>query len=469
MNRTFWKRYVGDRAFYHGLFLLIFPMMIQQGITNLVNLLDNLMVGSLGTAPMSGVAIVNQLFFVYTMTLFGMNSGVSIFGAQFYGSGDFKGMRSATRLKLVCSVVITVAFTLGLIAFGPQLIGLFLHETANDAASMALTMESAVAYLKILLWGFPPFMMVMIYSGTLREAGDTMTAMIAGVVAIVVNLTGNYLLIFGNFGFPEMGAAGAALATVLSRWVEMSILMLYAHKNETKFPFFHDLYKSMHIPMDLCKKVAITGSPLFLNEILWSAGTTFVNQNYSLRGLTAVAASNITQTCWQLFTVVMFAMGGAIAIRVGQQLGAGEIQLAKDTNNKMMFFNLIMHLLVGGLLVMSAPWIPHLYNTEPAVRDLACQMLIVAGAALPIHAYIHGAYFTIRSGGKTIVTFLFDCGFTWVASVPISFVLARYTTLPMAAIYAAVQFADAIKLFAAVPMLRSGFWANNVVKDLAEK
>ena len=468
MNRTFWKRYVGDRSFYQGLFVLIFPMIVQQGITNLVNLLDNLMVGSLGTAPMSGVAIVNQLFFVYNMTLFGMNSGVSIFGAQFYGSGDYKGMRNATRLKLVTSVVITVGFIAGLTAFGPQLIGLFLHETANDAASMALTMENAVDYLKILLWGFPPFMMVMVYSGTLREAGDTVTAMIAGVVAIIVNLTGNYLLIFGHFGFPQMGAAGAALATVISRWVEMTILMVYAHKNEAKFPFFAGVYKSMRVPLDLCKKVAITGSPLILNEILWSAGTTFVNQNYSLRGLTAVAASNITQTCWQLFTIIMFAMGGGIAIRVGQQLGAGDIEQAKDTDNKMMFFNLVMHILIGGLLVVTAPWIPHLYNTEPAVRDLASQMLMVAGAALPIHAYIHGAYFTIRSGGKTVITFLFDCGFTWVASVPISFVLARYTDLPMVAIYAAVQFADAIKLFAAVPMLRSGFWAKNVVNELEE-
>lgn len=468
MNRKFLKRYVGDWNFYRSLMILIFPMIIQQGVTSFVNLLDNLMVGNLGTAPMSGVAIVNQLFFVYSVSLFGMNSGVSIFGAQFYGCGDYKGVRNATRLKLLSSAVVTVVSIVVLVMFGPQLIGLFLHESATDTADMALTMESAMSYLRILLWGFPPFMMVMAYSGTLREAGHTVTSMVAGVVAVFVNLIGNYLLIYGHFGFPQMGAAGAALATVISRWVEMTILMLYAHRNEDKFPFFKGLYKSAYVPLDLWKKVAVTGSPLILNEILWSAGTTFVNQNYSLRGLTAVAANNITSTCWQLFCVIMFSMGGAIAILVGQQLGAGEIEKAKDTDRKLMFFNVALHVVIGGLLILFAPMIPHLYNTEPAVRELARQQLIIAGIALPMNAFTHGAYFTIRSGGKTMITFLFDCCYTWVISVPISFVLARYTALPMIAIYAAVQFADAIKLIIAVPMLRSGFWANNVVSEFEE-
>lgn len=468
MKNKFLKRYVGDWNFYRSLMVLIFPMIIQQGVTSFVNLLDNLMVGNLGTAPMSGVAIVNQLFFVYNMALFGMNSGVSIFGAQFYGRGDYKGVRNATRLKLLSSALVTAIAIIVLMLFGPQLIGLFLHETATDTTDMALTLESAMSYLRILLWGFPPFMMVMAYSGTLREAGQTVTSMVAGVVAVIVNLVGNYLLIFGHMGFPQMGAAGAALATVISRWVEMTILVVYAHKNEDKFPFFKGLYKSARVPLDLWKKVAITGSPLIINEILWSAGTTFVNQNYSLRGLNAVAANNITSTCWQLFCVIMFAMGGAIAILVGQQLGAGEIEKAKDTDRKLMFFNVSLHVLIGGLLILFAPMIPYLYNTEPAVRELARQQLIVAGLVLPMNAFTHGAYFTIRSGGKTMITFLFDCGYTWVVSVPISFILARYTALPMVAIYAAVQLADVIKIFVAVPMLSSGFWANNVVSEFEE-
>ena len=465
MKSNFLKRYVGDRTFYKTLLVLIIPMVVQQGITNFVSLLDNLMVGALGTEMMSGVAIVNQLFFVYNISLFGILSGVSIFGAQFYGMGDHNGMRHATRLKLYCGVVGTVFAIVLLLSCGPELVGLFLNRENNTAAALAATLEGAMSYLRVIVWGFPPFMVVMVYAGTLREAGETFVAMVAGLAAVTVNLTGNYLLIFGHFGFPRMGAAGAALATVLSRWVEMTILVVYAHRSTARFPFFSGLYASAHVPLNLMRKVLITGSPLMANELLWSLGTTFVNQNYSTRGLVVVAAVNITATCWNLFCVIMFAMGNAVAVLVGQKLGAGCIEEARDTDRKLMAFNLVLHIVIGLLMILAAPVIPQLYNTEPEVRALACRLLMVAGAALPIHAFIHCAYFTIRSGGKTVVTFFFDCVYTWLVPVPLSYVLCRYTALPVVAVYAAVQFSDAFKLLIAVPLLKSGFWAKNVVRQ----
>lgn len=465
MKKSFFKRYIGDRAFYKMLLVLILPMIVQQGITNFASLLDNLMVGGLGTEQMSGVAIVNQLFFVYNLAVFGGLSGVSIFGAQFYGRRDYEGMRHSLRLKLYFGLIITIASIAILYFFGPQLIGLFLSEEANSAAVRADTLGYAMQYLQVIVWGFFPFMMVQIYAGTLRETGETMVPMVAGIIAVLVNLTGNYLLIFGNFGFPRMGAAGAALATVFSRWVEMAIVVAFAHRSTERYPFFAGVYSSPKVPSYLLRKVLITGSPLIANEVLWSLGTTFVNQSYSTRGLSVVAATNITSTCWNLFCVIMFSMGNAVSILVGQRLGAGRIEEAKDIDRKLLAFNTVLHIGVGLLLIAAAPMIPELYNTEPEVRQLACKMLMIAGASLPIHAFIHAAYFTIRSGGKTIITFFFDCVYTWTVSVPISFVLCRYTALDITVIYAIVQFIDIVKLFAAVPMLKSGFWANNVVQQ----
>ena len=463
MKKGYWKRFVGDRAFYKMLLLLLLPMIVQQGITNFVSLLDNLMVGSLGTEQMSGVAIVNQLFFVYNLALFGAVSGVSIFGAQFFGLGDNEGMRHTVRLKLYLGAAITVICIALLLLAGPQFIGLFLNKDTNDAAVCAVTLGYAMAYLRVIVWGFFPFMMVQVYAGTLRETGETMVPMIAGVAAVVVNLTGNYLLIFGNGGFPRMGAAGAALATVISRWVEMSIVLVYAHRNTHRYPFFAGVYRSFAVPVALLRKVLVMGSPLMANELLWSLGTTFVNQNYSTRGIVVVAATNITATCWNLFCVIMFSMGNAVSILVGQHLGAGRIEEAKDTDRKLLAFNLVLHIGIGLLLIAASSYIPRLYNTEPAVRELARQLLMVAGASLPIHAFIHAAYFTIRSGGKTVVTFFFDCVYTWIVPVPLSFVLCRYTALPMVAVYTCIQFIDVLKLFIAVPLLRSGFWANNII------
>ena len=192
-----------------------------------------------------------------------------------------------------------------------------------------------------------------------------------------------------------------------------------------------------------------------------------VNQSYSTRGLTVVAATNITNTAWNLFCVIMFAMGNAVSILIGQKLGAGEIEEAKRTDNKLLFFTVALHVFIGVLIALCAPFIPLIYNTEPAVRTLTTQLLLVAGAALPLQAFAHVTYFTIRSGGKTFITFLFDCLYTWVVPLPIAFCLCRFTDLPVVWVYFCVQFADIVKVIIGVCLLRSGIWAKNIVDDTA--
>ncbi len=465
MVQAFKEKYIGSKAFYKMVFVLVLPLVIQQGITNFVTLLDNVMVGALGTQQLNSVAIVNQLIFVFNLAIFGAVSGVSIFGAQFYGKGDQKGMCYTLRIKLYVGFACAVGSILLFKTCAASLVGLFLDPTTNDAASLAATLEYAMSYINIVVWGLIPFMIVQAYTSTLRETGDTVAPMYGSLIAIFVNLIGNYLLIFGAFGFPQLGVRGAAVATVLARWVEMTYILIYAHRSIVRYPFFGALLKEWYVPLDLLKKVSIVGLPLLLNEVLYSLGITFVNQNYSTRGLSVVAAVNITTTAWQLFCVIMFAMGSAVSILVGQQLGAGEIEKAREVDNKLLFFTVTSHIGIGLLIMAAAPFIPLLYNTEAEVRALATQLLMIAGAALPIHAYTHVAYFTIRSGGKTFITFLFDSVYTWVVSVSISFVLCRFTALPLLVCYAAVQFADIIKLFIAMPMLNSGFWAKNVIEQ----
>ncbi len=465
MLQAFAKKYIGDKAFYKMVFILVLPLVIQQGITNFVTLLDNVMVGALGTEQLNSVAIVNQLIFVFNLAIFGAVSGVSIFGAQFYGKGDQKGMCYTLRIKLYIGLVCAVGSIVLFKTHAADLVGLFLDETTNDPAAMVQTLEYALSYIHIVVWGLIPFMIVQAYTSTLRETGDTVAPMYASLLAICVNLVGNYLLIFGAFGFPQLGVAGAAVATVLSRWVEMTYVLIYAHRSTARYPFFGQLCRGVYVPSALLKKVTVVGLPLLLNEVFYSLGITFVNQNYSTHGLSAVAAVNITTTAWQLFCVIMFAMGSAVSILVGQQLGMGEIEKAREIDDKLLFFTVASHAVIGLLIMAVAPFIPLLYNTEPAVQQLATQLLLIAGAALPIHAYTHVAYFTIRSGGKTFITFLFDSVYTWVVSVSISFILCRYTGLPLLGCYAAVQFADIIKLFIAMPMLKSGFWAKNVIEE----
>ena len=455
----FRKKFIGTRAFYASVLALLVPMIVQQGITQFVNLLDNVMVGRLGTAPMSGVAIVNQIVFIFNLTIFGGLSGASIFGAQFYGKGDHQGLRYTLRFRLVFSLVVTALGILVFLLFGEQLFSLYLNEGASSPEEIAATLGHAKEYIAIMLFGLLPFAINQCFSSTLRDVGETFSPMVASLIAICVNLVGNYLLIYGSFGFPKMGVAGAALATVIARWVEMAYLLLRTYRHRRRFPFLQGLFRDFRVPLSLVKQIAITGTPLLLNETLWSIGTAAVNMCYSFRGLEAVAATNINSTVWNLFAIVMAAIG----ILSGQLLGANDIPGAKDTVRKLLFFSVCVNAVIGVIIVAVSPFIPYIYNTEPSVRQTATHLLMVSGSFLPLSAYTQGTYFTIRSGGKTFVTFLFDCVFTWVVSLPIAFCLCQFTGLSVVWVFFFVSAADIIKAVIGTVMLVSGVWAKNMV------
>lgn len=460
------KRYIGDRAFYRMVIVLVVPLIIQQGITNFVNLLDNVMVGRLGTESISGVAIVNQLIFVFNLSVFGALSGASIYGAQYAGVNDHDGVRDCLRFKLLIGAGITAAALLVFTLFGDALISLYLND-AENAAALALTRSEAHGYLAIALWGLLPFMVSQSLSGSLRETGETFAPMVTSAISVLINLVLNYILIYGKLGAPAMGVRGAALATVVARYVETAVLMVYALRRTERYPFIRGLFRSFRVPKALVKRISITGTPLLINEVLWSTGTAAINQCYSVRGLATVAAMNITTTAWTLFAVIMFSMGSAISILTGQRLGANDFEGARDVDRKLIAFTLVLHLGIGLIVILTSGLIPQIYNVEPEVRALVRGMLIAAGATLPLHALSHASYFTIRSGGRTLITLLFDSVYTWCVPLPMAFLLCRYTELSIVAIYAILQGSDALKLALALPILISGSWARNVIRSTA--
>lgn len=438
------------------------PIMIQNGITNFVNLLDNIMIGRIGTEQMSGAAIVNQLIFVYNLCIFGGVSGAGIFTAQYFGQKDHEGVRQTFRYKVWMSVVLTLV-TIGLfLTCGEPLIQMYL-KGEGTAAELASTLAYGKQYLYIMLAGLPAFMMVQCYASTLRECGETIMPMKAGVVAVIINLVFNYLLIYGKFGFPELGVQGAAIATVLSRYVELVIVVTWTHRHEEENSFAKGLYRTMKVPANLTKKILIKGTPLLLNETLWAAGMAMLAQCYSIRGLNVVAGMNISNTVNNVFNIVFIALGDSVAIVVGQLLGAGKMKEARDTDNKMIAFSVFCCTCVAVVMLFLAPLFPMLYNTNDQARELAKQFIMATAVFMPQNAFLHASYFTLRSGGKTIITFLFDSVFIWVVSVSIAFVLSHYTGLPVLLIYIAVQAADLVKCIIGFVLVKKGVWLQNIV------
>lgn len=456
------RKLSGDKALYRRFLLIAIPIIIQNGITNFVSLLDNIMVGQVGSMQMSGVSIVNGLLFVFNLCVFGASSGAGIFTAQFFGSRDHEGVRYTFRFKiLICAALSLLGIGIFLVG-GTPLIDLYL-QGEGDAAEAAQVMDYGLAYLHVMLWGLVPFALSNAYSSTLRETGQTTVPMVAGIAAVLVNLVLNYVLIFGHFGAPALGVEGAAIATVISRYVELVIVTAWTHLHGKVCGFIQGAYRSLYIPGKLLKQIIMKGMPLLINEALWAGGMAFLNQCYSTCSLDVVPALNISSTIYNLASVVFLSGGNSVGILMGQMLGANHsVEQIRSSNRKLIVANVIMGGSFGILLAAISSVFPMIYNTTEAVRRTATGLICVSAAMMPFNSYLNATYFTLRSGGKALVTFLFDSGYVWCCAVPVVFVLSRFTDLPIIPLYAICHCLDLIKCFLGAYMLKKGSWIQNL-------
>lgn len=453
---------IGTRDFYRKVFAIVVPMIIQNTITNVVSLLDNVMVGRVGTLQMSAVTIVNQLMFIFYLCIFGGMAGAGIFATQYAGANNNDGIRHCMRMKAIVGVIMT-ALALGVfLVFKQPLIEMYIAKDTLPADAAA-TIKYATDYMLVMLIGLLPFAIMQVYASSLREVGETKLPMFASITAILVNLVFNYLLIFGKFGFPKLGVVGAAIATVLSRFVEVAIIIIVSTLKRKKFPFIVGVFKSLYIPKNLAKQIITKGMPLLVNEFLWSSSMAVLLQCYSVRGIDVLAAVNISNTVNNLFNVVFLTMGNAVAIIVGQHLGANRIKEAKQSVWQLLALSVGCCLIMGGIMACLAPFIPHIYKTEPEVKQMATYFLFVVATLMPVFAFAHNCYFTLRSGGRTLITFIFDSAFAWVIVVPFAFVLSKYTSLPVVPLYLSVQSLDIIKCIIGFFMVKKGMWIRNII------
>lgn len=463
MWKKFKSTFIGDKAFYRHVLYLAVPMIIQNAITSFVSFLDNIMVGQIGTEQMSGVAIVNQLMFVFNICIFGGVSGAGIFGTQFYGKGDYEGQKYAFRFKMYASALLT-GIALCLFGFcSTQLISLYLNDTGS-VGNITLALNYGKEYLAIMMLGLIPFALGQTYISSIRETGQTFVPMLAGIVAVITNLILDYILIFGISGLvPAMGVSGAAIATVAARFIECGIVVIWTHMHKKENPYIVGAYKSFLIPRHIFKGIFIKGTPLMLNEMLWASGMAVISQCYAVRGLEVVAAQNISSTITNLFNIVYIQLGNCISIVVGQLLGAGKVKEAKDADNKMIFFSVGCCVVVSAFMILIGQHFPSIYKTEDSIKALAKTFILISALVMPLCAFSHCAYFTLRSGGKTIITFLFDSVYTWVLVIPFAYVLANHTLLSIQLVFFLVQFTEMIKVIIGFFMIRSGAWVQNIV------
>ncbi len=461
---AFLKKFIGDKAFYKMTLAVAIPIMIQNFITNFVSMLDNLMVGSLGTEQMSGVSIVNQLIFIFSLAIFGALSGAGIFTAQFYGKNDTNGIRYTLRYKLIVSVLLFAVAMVIFIVLDDTLINLYLHES-DDSGDIALTLNYAKEYLKVILWGLLPFCIAQIFSSTLRETGETVAPMVAGFIAVLTNCAFNWVLIFGKLGFPALGVVGAATATVISRYVECAVITIYIIKKKYRFQYFKGAFRSFSMPQKVFKDITFKGMPLLFNEFFWSLGMSLLSMAYSLYGISVVAGYSISSTVMNLANIAFISLGSSIGIIIGKQLGANKFKEAVDTDRKLIAFSAFLSAVIGIVVFLVGDKIPLLYNTTEESKELAAYFIRVCALFIPVHSFANATYFTIRSGGKTLITFLMDSVFIMCVSVPIAFSLYYIFKLPIWTTFFIVQCIDIIKVIIGIVLVKKKVWLNNIVEN----
>ena len=452
-----------NQRIYKKALKLAVPMMIQNGITNMVSLVDNVMVGRLGTESVTAVSIVGQLIFVFNLAIFGGISGPGIYGAQYHGYGNTEGFKNTFRIKIWICLAAVIGGLLAFTLADEQLISLYLSGE-GDKVDPVLTMDYAKQYLSIMILGLPFFAITQVYSSSLRETGKSVKPMVAGVISVVIDVVFNYLLIYGKFGCPRLGVKGAAIATVLARVVEALIVIIWATASKKNHPFLDGIYKTILVPKKEASMIIKKGLPIFFNEFLWASGIAVLTQCYSTRGLEIVSGLNISNALCNLFNVVFVSLGSAVGILTGQSLGASKYEKAQKESFILMRFSGIICIAVASVLIIISGFFTNAYNTSEEIRHYGKVFIIITASFFPVQGVLNALYFTLRSGGKTIVTFLFDSVYSWTLTIPVAFILCRCTSLPIFAVYIIVQAADIIKLIVGYTLIKRGKWISNIVE-----
>ncbi|QWB99509.1 MATE family efflux transporter [Mycoplasmatota bacterium] len=448
-------KFFGDKAFYKRVLMIAMPIVIQQLITSSVQLVDNLMVGSLGELAIGAVSVVNQLYFVVIIVTFGAMGGAGIFSAQFFGSKQHDKLRQTFRFKLLISLILSSTAILIFSLFGEYFIGLF---TDNP-----VTISWGMDYLNIAKWVMIPLTVSSAMSTTFREIGITKPLLRISSIAILLNVVLNYLLIFGHLGFPKLGIEGAAIATLASRTLEFVLLyLLLVFRGKA---FNTSLLKIFKIDGLLFKMIVITAIPLVINEFLFSFGQTFFMQSYATRGDNALAAINITNAISQLVFITFGGIGTAVAVFVGNTMGKNKLKEAKENSMKIIVFAVIFAFVLGLVLFILSFFVLNLYDISTETEYIAKFNIRVNAFMIPVISLYMVLYFTLRSGGDTRSTMIMDSGYIWVVQVPVIYVLSRFTQLPVVILYLIIQSLELPKVVLAYSRYKKEYWLRNLAVE----
>ena len=454
---TFRKKYIATPTFYKHALKVAIPLMLQQFLTSSVNILDNLLIALLGDEALSGMAATNRFVMIAMFAIMGFMSASTVYIAQYFGAKNEEKMRETFRISIFGAFSIAIPFFLIGTIFARPIMEFLI--SSGDAT----TVDYGVGCLQVIAWTLLPLGITMPIANSLRAIGHVKAPMRASMISIVINMTFDYLLIFGNFGFPKLGILGGSLSTLLARIVEAIILLVvlkrgnYAFKTKVK-----DL---LHFPKSLLITIIRKGIPLVVNEILWSSGMTMLFTFYSTRGVEVSSGYAIAGSTSDLFFTLFGGMSVATTVLVSQPLGADNLEEAKQNAYWLLSFSIFMAIIFGMLIYLSSFIVPYLYSgVSLEARTVAINCLTIMACLFFIYMANAECYFIIRSGGDMRSTFFMDSGFMWCVNLPVVAAFTYLTDWPIYYIYIAGQVTDFLKFAVSFWMVRREKWVRNLTR-----
>lgn len=442
--------------FYIKFFSITLPIMFQSMATTLVNLVDNIMVGQLGGNAISAVATSNRLFMIITFMLWGIMGASSIFIAQYYGSNKEEEMKQSFRFSLVATMSMMLPLIFIMLLFNDQIARFFVKDEA--------IVRLIKTYIPIMCIGYIPFTIAQNISSAMRAIGKIKIPVLTTVCGVITNTSLNYLLIFGNFGFPQLGVMGAAIATVTARIVEFLIIFTVYYVR--KYGFYTKLKNIFHIEKFRALMIFKKAVPLMINEFAYGVALAMLLKLYATRGANALAAYGIASASTDMFYSAFQGVMNATTILVGHVLGANQLAQAKQNGYKILKATLLIGVSSSIILFLIAPIVPSIYNLsgtiKPEVIQLSIWMIYVICSALWAQYVYIACYMILRVGGDMQSTLMLDAGYMWAVNISSIAIFAYFTNFNVILLMIIGHLTDIIKMFIAIGFVKREKWVVNL-------
>ncbi len=442
-----------DTIFLKKVTVIALPIALQGLLNSIVNLVDNLMIGQLGETSIAAVGLANKVFFVFSLLVFGVCSGSSVLSAQFWGKQNIKDMKKVLGMALLIVVTCSILFALPAV-LNPELV-MRIFTTSQ------VTIAEGAKYLTVAAFTYPLIAVSNAYGATLRAANRVKAPMFISFGAIVINIICNYILIFGKFGAPVLGVAGAAAGTVIARSFEVITILIVSYV--TKSPAAAKIKELFYFKKDFVILFFTTAAPVIANEFMWGLGTAIYSLAYGRMGDGAVAAITVASTITDLLIVFFQGTSNACAIILGNLMGANRLDAAEDYGRKFIWVQLFLSIVVAIIMVGTRWWFIGLFNVTDTVAHDISKCILMFGLFMPMKMFNYvNVVGILRSGGDTKYCLFLDCSGIWILAIPLAFIGGLVLKLPIYIVFGMVMLEEVYKFFLGIHRYKQKKWLKNL-------